>query len=91
MNIDWNEEEVEFLRSVLSAVDKKALDPVYGNLLPRMVLKEAGVNIETAEVNSLIEALTDYADEGYIRDASDEDRKTAEEHLNKIQGMGFVI
>jgi len=91
MNIDWNEKEVEFLRSVLSAVDKKALDPIYGNLIPRMKIGSNGVSIETAEVNSLIEALTDYVDDGYIRDASDEDRKTAEEHLEKIQGMGFVI
>ena len=91
MIINWNKSELEFLTKVLEAVDTKAIDPQFRNLVPRMVMGDNGVNLEESEIHVLIEALNDYTDGNYIRSATEEDKEIAAEHISNFEKMGFVV
>lgn len=71
MKIDFNEEEVSFLKETLAQVDKRSYDPVYKNTIDRISIgsfeDRSGnvtkrVLLEEFEVYTLIEALQDRAE-----------------------------
>jgi hypothetical protein len=91
MKIEWNSDQVDTIVKALEAVDKKSYDPIYGNLVERIELKdiegyaEAVVVLEEFEVFTVIEAVNEIKDdqESYLRtgDLVDED----------VVQMGFIV
>jgi hypothetical protein len=94
MKIEWNDDQVELVIKTLEAVDKKSYDAVYGNLVPRIELKdvegykESVVVLEEFEIFSIVEALNEILDEreSYLRggDIMDEDIHLIDELVSDI-------
>ena len=94
MKLEWTDDQAELVIKTLEAVDKRASDPVYGNLVSRIEHKDAEgykepvVILEEFEVFTVVEALMEITDdsEPYMRngDIVEEDLVLIEDLTNEI-------